>query len=241
MQKNVLVLPDGTELSSGRGTKNALMNVEHTEVVNSGTELTPGSVCCACLEATLIAPGGDLSISAGTQVTLYTEYDDGTREQCGIYNLEKPTRSSANAYKLLAYDNIVKLDVDLTSWLQEQLPASVQELVQAVCTKCGVELENINLSHGDIRTEALPTGTITGRQVLQWAAEIGAKFVKATPEGKILFTWYSQNDAVSIVPGQTEKETQFPYFQGSLSYEDYKVAAVDKVQIRNTDDDVGIV
>lgn len=241
MQKSILVLPDGTELSSGRGTTNALMNVQHTEKVNSKTELTPGSVCCACVEATLFAPGGALSINAGTEVTVYTEYDDGTVVQEGIFNLEKPTRSSANAYKLLAYDNVKKLDVDLTSWLHEQLPITIFELVQAVCTKCGVELENETLSHGDLKITSLPADTMTGRQILQWAAEIGAQFVRATPGGKIQFAWYSKNEERSIVPGQAEDKTLVSYFQGSLSYEDYDVAAVDKVQIRNADDDVGIV
>ena len=136
MQKSILVLPDGTELSSGRGTTNALMNVQLTEVVNSDTELTPGSVCCACVEATLMAPGGALSIAAGTEVILFDEYDDGSREQAGIFKLEKPTRSSANAYKLIAYDRVVKLDVDLTEWLvnlKESFPMTLQAFVEAVC------------------------------------------------------------------------------------------------------------
>lgn len=243
MQKSILVLPDGTELSSGRGTINALMNVNYTEMVNSETELTPGSVCCACVEATLIAPGGNLSIEAGTVVTLYTEYDDGDRVPEGVFNLEKPTRSSANTYRLLAYDNVVKLDVDVAAWLKEQLPASMFKLVKGVCAKCGVELVNAQIPHGDIVVQSLPSGTITGRQFLQWAAEVGARYVKATADGKIQFSWYMGNEEVCIAPKKDEADeaVQIPYFEGSLSYEDYSVASVEKVHIRNSDDDVGIV
>lgn len=243
MQKSILVLPDGTELSSGRGTTNALMNVQYTEMVNSGTELTVGSVCASCIEATLIAPSGNLSIAAETEITVYTEYDDGTREQTGIFRLEKPTRSSANAYKLIAFDNVIKLDMDVTSWLTTQLPKTLFELTKATCEKCGVTLENEYIPHGDIVIREVPTGDITGRKVLQWAAEIGACFAKATPQGTILFSWYSKNQSVMITPGveNSIEKNCIPFFGGSLSYEDYQVSQVEKVQIRNATDDIGIV
>ncbi|MBO5070811.1 MAG: hypothetical protein J6C37_10705 [Roseburia sp.] len=247
MQKSIIVLPDGTELSSGRGTTNALMNVQYTELVNSEMELTPGSVCCSCMEATLIAPGGALSIAAGTEVTVYTEYDDTSREQVGIFRLEKPTRSSANAYKITAYDRVALLDADLTTWLtelKESFPMTLQEFVEAVCEKCGAELANSYISNGDLKIEYFSPGDVTGRKLLQWAAEIAASFVRATPEGLIEFAWYTKNTAIAIAPVQSETEEgikQVSYFQGSLSYEDYEVMAVEKVQISSADDDVGVV
>ena len=246
MQKSILVLPDGTELSSGRGTTNALMNVQYTELVNSDTELTLGSVCSSCIEATLSAPGGKLSIAAGTEVTMYEEDDDGSRVQTGIFKLEKPTRASANAYKLMAYDRIVNFDTDLTSWLQdlkESFPMTLQTFVEAVCAKCGVVLANTYISNGDLRIEYFSPGEVTGRKLIKWAAEIAGGFVRANTEGKIEFAWYDQNDTVTIGPyqGENENTKQISYFQGSLSYEDYEVMAIEKVQIKNSDDDIGTV
>lgn len=246
MQKSILVLPDGTELFSGKGTANALMNVELKEVVNSDTELTPGSVCCACIEATLIAPGGDLSIAAGTEVTAFTEYDDGSREQTGVFNLEKPTRSSANTYKLIAYDHVAKLDVDLTAWFTEQaesFPMNLQDLVELVCDKCGVTLKNNFIPHGDFSIPYFSVGEVTGRKLLQWAAQIGARYVHATEDGQIEFAWYTKKSDVSIATSQSEVDgvISVPYFEGSLTYEDYEVAPVQKVQIRYSDEDVGVV
>lgn len=246
MQKSILVLPDGTELSSGRGTTNALMNVQYTELVNSDTELTLGSVCSSCIEATLIAPGGKLSIAAGTEVTVYEEADDGSRVQTGIFKLEKPTRASANAYKLMAYDRIVNFDIDLTSWLQglkESFPMTLQTFVETVCEKCGVTLANTYISNGELKIEYFPAGEVTGRKLMKWAAEIAGCFVRATADGLIEFAWYRKNSAVTIGPYQSEDEAakQISYFQGSLSYEDYEVIGIEKVQIRNTDDDIGTV
>ena len=53
MLKNLLVLADGTEISSGVGTVNAIQSTKLTQSVNSGEELTLGSTCASILEMTL--------------------------------------------------------------------------------------------------------------------------------------------------------------------------------------------
>ena len=45
MLKTIVVLPDGTELISGVGTKNAVKSIALTQCVNEGQELTLGSAC----------------------------------------------------------------------------------------------------------------------------------------------------------------------------------------------------
>ena len=45
MLKTIIVLPDGTEVSSGTGVVNAIRCVTLTECVNRGEELTIGSTC----------------------------------------------------------------------------------------------------------------------------------------------------------------------------------------------------
>ena len=70
MLKNLMVLPDGTELFSGAGTVNAIQSVSLTQRVNSGTELTLGSTCTAMLEATLFTPDGGLELARGAEVML---------------------------------------------------------------------------------------------------------------------------------------------------------------------------
>ena len=65
MLKNLIVLPDGTEIFSGEGTVYALQSATITQRVNAGTELTLGSVCANMLEATLLTPEGGLTITTG--------------------------------------------------------------------------------------------------------------------------------------------------------------------------------
>ena len=51
MQKIIIELPDGTRIGSGANATYAIKSHTITECVNSGTELTLGSACCACFEA----------------------------------------------------------------------------------------------------------------------------------------------------------------------------------------------
>lgn len=237
MLKNLIVLPDGTELFSGPGQVNALSRVTLTQSVNSGQELTLGSVCAAMLEARLICPGGNLSIESGTEVTLYKVDDSGVRTQVGLFTLEKPTRSGANTYKLTAYDRVSKLDKDLTDWLAEldAWPYTLFDFAGMVCQACGLTLANDSLPNGDFQVLQFSAQGITGRQLMAWIGEATAKFCRATADGQIEFAWYAQNDTAIGPTGQ-----RF-YYQGSLSYEDYQVAPIDKVQIQYSDNDVGVI
>ena len=106
MQKNLIVLPGNTELSSGSEGGNAIRSCTYTESVNSGTELTLGSACCACLELSIFAPAGALTISQGAEIVYYQVDDAGARTLVGHFTAEKPTRSTANTYKVTAYDRM---------------------------------------------------------------------------------------------------------------------------------------
>ncbi|MBO5130299.1 MAG: hypothetical protein J6B95_08155, partial [Oscillospiraceae bacterium] len=117
MLRNLIVLPDGTEIFSGLGAYNAIKSVKFTGSVNEQTELALGSVCSSMMEASIITPYGGLNIAAGSEVTAYKVDDAGTKYPVGLYTLEKPTRPTANTYKITAYDRISWLDKDLTKWI----------------------------------------------------------------------------------------------------------------------------
>ena len=134
MLKNLIVLPDGTELYSGPGSVNALQSVTLTQQVNTGTELTLGSACANMLEATLITPAGGLHITPGMELTLYKVSDTGTRTKVGLFTAEQPARPSANRYKITAYDRVSWLDKELSDWLASlnRWPYSLLEFAKMV-------------------------------------------------------------------------------------------------------------
>lgn len=229
MRKNLIILLDGTEISSG------IRSCTYTESVNSGTELTLGSVCCACLELSVLTPAGGLTIGQGAEIAYYQVDDAGARTLIGQFTCEKPTRSTAGTYKVTAYDQISWTDRDLSPWLRGLTgwPYSLYAFAGMVCAQCGLELANTSLPNGSYQIQQFYADGITGRRLLQWIGEASAQFCRATPEGKIQFGWYQQREGLAIGPGS--------YYWESLSYEDYQVAAIDRVQIKQGEGDVGII
>lgn len=270
MLKNVLMLDDGSEIVAGYVGQNAIMSLSHTAMVSSTTDLVPGAACSAKIEVTIwVAPGGSLVITSGTRMRYYREDASGDRTLVGTFWAVKPTRQTRNTYKVLAYDRMTLLDKDLSPWLREQqgaFPMTVKALVQTVCAQCGVEIVPGNLEaqvNTGYNVPAFYTDNLTGRQVIQWAAQAMCRFARMTPAGQLEFAWYTDHARSGIGPGAgsewtaldlsgqllatadgevwTFAQPQAGYFSGTLSYEDYQVAPIDKVQIRQSQDDVGVI
>lgn len=233
MLKSIIILPDGTELTSGTGQTNNIRSSTLTECVNSGEELTLGSVCSNMLEATIQAPRGNLSVTAGTEITLFKETAGG-RHQVGVFVLEKPTRQSANLLKIVGYDRVSKLDRDLTSWLNGLTgwPYSLLTFAGMVCQACGLTLVTKNIPNGDYPVQKIAREA-TGRQLMSWIGEVCCRFCRATSSGDIELAWYRKTE-ISIAPSG-----ELFYFQKGLSFEDYQVAPIDAVQIRLADSEEG--
>lgn len=298
MLKTIIVLPDGTELSSGVTGMNAVQSVTITEMVNDSQELTLGSTCANMLEAKLITPEGGLPIAKGDELTVYREDLDGVRHKVGLFTTEKPTRPSANTMSITAYDRISWLDKDLTLWLDalDSWPYTLHNFAQMVCQACGLTLVNEEIPNGDYYVREFSADGITGRQLIRWVGQIAGRFCRATADGEIEFAWYTPitthdigitdkrsagavtitddgNGNITITAkgvnvtddGQgngtltgdqvevyddgngnvfltitDQVETLF-YYMNSLTFEDYVVAPIEKVQLRQNEEDVGTV
>lgn len=241
MYRHLLILPDGREIFSGPEQENALQSVTVTQCVNSGEELTLGSACACELRAELITPNGGLSLAAGDVVTLFGVDEEDNRQQMGIFWLEKPVRSTGHTMTLTGYDGVSRLDKDLTDWLAEldQWPYSVQEFAHLVCAQCGMPLAEEELPNGSFYLQPFAGERITGRRLVQWLGQITGRFCRARSDGILEFAWYTPNPAISI--WAEAGENQVFYYQGELEYADYTVAAVEKIQLRQTTSDVGTV
>lgn len=235
MIKYIIALPDGTEISSGPGTTNAIMSVSYTGITNEQTDLALGSVCSAFTDITLITPGGGLDVAAGSDFTLYRVYE-GVRTKVGLFTADKPVRRSANIYKITGFDRVSKLDKDLTDWISQLTgwPYSIGYLAQEVCAACGVSLATTSFPNSGfyVHRPSL-SGGITGRQLMRWIAEIAGKFCVANSDGLLEFRWYEPS-GITIEPTGPNF-----FYGGSLSYADYKVSKVDSVKIRLADTDSG--
>lgn len=244
MYQSVLRLKDGTELTGG-AAGNAIKSITLHTAVNSGQEFTIGSAFSDYIEAEIWAdPGGSLQITAGDALTLYRQDDAGNRTKVGVFYAEKPTRTKRNSYKITAYDTMSKLDADFSGWLranQAQFPKTIWQLVQLACQRAGVALASSGLPiNGSYSVQAFYADDLTCRQIISWAAEAAGCYAHINADGKLQFLTYTdKRSTAKITPDGANNSTA--YYADSLSYEDYTVKAIEKVQIRQSDSDVGVI
>nr|DAZ74432.1 MAG TPA: hypothetical protein [Caudoviricetes sp.] len=237
MVKNILVLDDGTEIAAGTVGQNAILSLTCTETVSKTTDLCPGAACSNKLEITIwVEPGTDLPVTSGTRLTHYRE-TSGHRTLAGTYWAVKPTSQTRNTYKIYAYDAVSLLDGVQSTWLrsiQDQFPMTLWKFAGLVAQRCGVTIANNSLPrNGTYLVQAFYADNLTGRQLLAWVAEASCTFLRATPDGKIEFAWYTDYTSQSIGPTV--------YIRDGLSHDKFQTAPVVKVQIRQSDDDVGVL
>lgn len=244
MYYSVLLLPNGTELKGGEAGSTLKALTLHT-AVNAGQEFTIGSAFSDYIEAEIWAdPGGSLQITAGDALTYYRQDDAGNRTKVGVFYAEKPTRTKRNSYKVTAYDTMSKLDTDFSGWLhanQAQFPKTIWQLVQLACQRAGVTLASSSLPiNGSYSVQAFYADDLTCRQIISWAAEAAGCYAHMNADGKLQFLTYTdKRSTAKITPDGASNSTA--YYADSLSYEDYTVKAIEKVQIRQSDSDVGVI
>lgn len=244
MYQSVLRLKDGTELTGGSPGSAVKSLTLHT-AVNAGQEFTIGSAFSDYIEAEIWAdPGGSLQITAGDALTYYRQDDAGNRTKVSVFYAEKPTRTKRNSYKVTAYDTMSKLDADFSGWLhanQAQFPKTIWQLVQLACQRAGVALASSSLPiNGSYSVQAFYADDLTCRQIISWAAEAAGCYAHMNADGKLQFLTYTdKRSTAKITPDSASNSTA--YYADSLSYEDYTVKAIEKVQIRQSDSDVGVI
>lgn len=244
MLQPILTLSSGTELKGGSPGSAVKSLTLHT-AVNAGQEFAIGSAFSDYIEAEIWAdPGGSLQITAGDALTYYRQDDAGSRTKVGVFYAEKPTRTKRNSYKVTAYDTMSKLDADFSGWLhanQAQFPKTIWQLVQLACQRAGVTLASSSLPiNGSYSVQAFYADDLTCRQIISWAAEAAGCYAHMNADGKLQFLTYTdKRSTAKITPDGASNSTA--YYADSLSYENYTVKAIEKVQIRQSDSDVGVI
>lgn len=267
---NKFVLADGTVLYDN------IVSVSWTEQVNSDSDnITPGAVCANAIDIEFwITSDGSLAIAQGSTLTYYkVDADTGTEHQIGIYTCEKPEKDGGNKYKVTAYDNITKLDIDVADWLNSlNFPITIESFANGLAAKCGLTFKNVPPINGDYPVQAFTANSSTGRDLMKMVAQATGCFIRAAANGELEYAWYVTNSESSIditthkgfrfnkaaydkenkilrdrqvvrlrtadvvvVPGST------PYFSDQLTFSDFTVTAIDKVQVKQSDDDVGVI
>lgn len=132
----------------------------------------------------------------------------------GIYNIEKP-ETIGRTIQIKAYDNMIKFSKSYSD-VKTVYPASLQTILNDVCTYCGVILNTQRFDHYDyVISERPDEDTITCLDVVSFVAQIAGCFAKINTSGKLELIWYGTNiDKYSITDGGTFKTVSTPYSDG---------------------------
>lgn len=183
----------------------------------------------------------------------------------------KASRNTYKVYAYDAVSRLDGIQSTWLRSIQGQFPMSLWAFAQAVAARCGVTIANTALpANGSYQVQAFYSDDLTGRQLLAWVAQAAGCFLRANADGALEFAWYADRRDVVIGPGEgaaastlladstgallqeadgyyllaaaaADADGVTPYYDGTLSYEDYTCATIDKVQIRQSSDDVGVV
>lgn len=103
---------------------------------------------------------------------------------------------------LTCEDNMAKFDRDYS---ESKLiyPATRLQIVQDICSVCGVSLQTTTFINSDYIVPERPDDeNLTCRQVLAWVAQIGCQWAKCDADGKLNIGWYKteplDSDYISI-------------------------------------------
>lgn len=103
---------------------------------------------------------------------------------------------------LTCEDNMAKFDRDYS---ESKLiyPATRLQIVQDICSVCGVSLQTTTFTNSDYIVPERPDDeNLTCRQVLAWVAQIGCQWAKCDADGKLNIGWYKteplDSDYISI-------------------------------------------
>lgn len=223
---------------------NDVANIVYTEQVNTESKITPGAVCAGCLQFDLFNDSGETVDK--NDILEYYQINEETNESILMGLFTAVTIEQRRAKQIvIAYDNIIKLDVDFSrklAQLQTSFPIAASSLAYAVCDVAGIQFRY------DAVQEVLPlTGItinkfyadkITCRQVISWLAELGCCFVRCNTQGEIILDWFSENNDYRIYPtsGSYGDETYVFYKMNGLVYDKEISAAIVYVKINITND-----
>ena len=166
--------------------------------VNEDGDLNPGTVAVGELKFEFIADG--VSINRGDEVRYYNDLS-GQKTLVATCICEKPEyvgviheKSVHKIYSVSAYDKASLTEKNLSSWLmdnQDKFPMTLSDFATTVSQQCNVSIAQGPTINADFQVQAFYADDLTGRQLLSWVAQASCTFVRANPEGQLVFGWYT--------------------------------------------------
>lgn len=224
-----------------------------TESLSSGSNIVWGS--CEAAKFVVTVADVDEEIE-GREFTATLSIGD-YKMAYGIYVVDSIVKQAdRRKRKITAYDRMIKFDVDVSDWYHAMYPTddtthTIQELRDSLCEHIGVPQQQTVLINDEMVVgKTISPESLCGRDVLKAICEINGVFGHFDRTG--MLTYISLQDtglypSDTLYPGDDlypqsgwAAAEELEYYR-SITYEDYLIDGIDRVQIRQEEGDIGAV
>ena len=140
----------------------------------------------------------------------------------GIFTVDEKTKNNSNI-TLNALDNMVKFDKEYDTDLV--FPATLGEIAEDACSKCGVLLKTKSFYNSDYVVKSRPTDDgLTYRQIIQWVAQLSCTNAFIDWVGQLRLTWFEESG--HIIPPADRYDSDLE--EHSVQITGVKVSATDE-------------
>ena len=181
----------------------------------------------------------------------------GETVNMGAFTIKDAKNNGDYQFEITAYNGLDKFDRDIGTWwagIANDGPITAGDMLQSLCDYCGVENAATGfLNNGYAIYKNTELEGTTGLEVLGWIQELAVCFFRVNREGKLVAVRITGG----LVPSVTLKpsDSLFPNAENvtvnheftvqqkisDLEIADYETKKVTKVQIKNSDKDIGVI
>ena len=252
IKKNLIIKFNGGEISN---SDIFYETMELTESICSDNQITFGNCEASVFKITIANINVPLE---GKWITVSTILDDKTDEPFvfGTYKVAsfKPTADRSRR-ELVAYDAIKDiLSEDMTDWYNGlAFPMSLKKFRDSFFEHLGFEQEETTLTNDEMVVEkTIESDEISGKYIINAICEINGCFGHVNRNNKFQyleiafnqFGLYPRNDiypADDLYPVEPSGRKIANNLWISCEYEDYLVEKIDTLQIRQKENDIGVI
>lgn len=239
--------------------------INNTDVESESMELEE----CLCSEKRLTFGSCEASVfkirvrnhvtpMKGKRITV-SEYLDGDRSNFftfGIYIVDSDKPEANRTYRdIIAYDDMWRIiNTDVSRWYNGLVfPLKLKAFRSSFLSYFGIVQEDVTLANDDLMVyKTIEPSELSGKTVITAICEINGCFGHIGRDGRFQYillpaiteTLYPRNDLYpkdNLYPSfsQSEKYSRHKYIK--CRYEDFKTPRIDKLQIRQEENDIGAI
>lgn len=225
------------------------------EILCGDRQLRFGSCNASCFELTIINNVAPLKNEVLT-VSCKVEGVEDAPYQFGVYKVDSDMPTADRMYRdIIAYDAMYDiLNAEVSEWYNSlSFPITLKDFRDSFLQHMGVEQIQTNLPNDDmIVSETIKPSELSGGTVIQAICEINGCFGHIDRSGKFQYIFleeivngvYPSNDlypAEDLYPASGTAEPIERKMYLSCGYEDYICNRIDKLQIRQEENDIGAI